>query len=237
MKYILSKGISKLRIYGADCTTFTAVLPIASSLGMTVNQGLWISSAGVDSIDDYVTLLISYGQTNGWGVFDYITVGNEAVNAGYCSVSELISKISSVKSQLNSAGYTGSITTSEPPATFISSPELCTDSEIDFVGINPHSYFNENLYASESGSYITSQQSQVAELCSKKAVITETGYPSQGDTNGNNVPSSENQYIAIKSILESTGGDVTILTTYNDYWKSPGPYGIEQYFGTIQLFT
>lgn len=237
LTFIQSKGISKLRIYGADCATFTAVLPIASTLGMTVNQGLWISSAGVDSIDDYTTLLISYGQTYGWDVFDFITVGNEAVNAGYVTVAELIAKISSVKTQLNNAGYSGLITTSEPPATFIASPELCTESEIDFVGINPHSYFNENLYASDAGSYITSQQSQVAELCSKLAFITETGYPSQGDTNGNNVPSVENQYIAIQSIIEYTGGDVTILTTYDDFWKEPGPYGIEQYFGTIQLFT
>lgn len=237
LKFIYSKGISKLRIYGADCATFTAVLPVAASLGMTVNQGLWISSEGVDSIDGYTSQLISYGEENGWDIFDFITVGNEAVNAGYVTVSELISKISSVKSQLNDAGYSGLITTSEPPATFISSPELCTESDIDFVGINPHSYFNENLYAYESGAYVTAQKSQVEEICSKLAFITETGYPSQGDTNGNNVPSAENQYIAIKSIIDSTGGDVTILTTYNDFWKEPGPYGIEQYFGTIQLYS
>lgn len=212
------------------------MLPIAASLGMKVNQGFWITSAGVDSIEDSVNDLITYGKQNGWDVFDFITIGNEAILSGFCTVLDLISKISSVKSSLNAAGYSGKVTTSEPPATFISSPSLCTDSEIDFVGINPHSYFNTNLYAKDAGSYITQQKSQVEKLCSKLAFITETGYPSKGDTNGNNVPSAENQAVAIKSIIESTGGDVTILTTFEDFWKSPGPYGIEQYFGCINLF-
>lgn len=233
---IQGKGISKLRLYGTDCLTITAILPISASLGLTVNQGFWISADGVDSIDDSVTLMIKYGQANGWSVFDFFTVGNEAILAGYCTVSELISKIASVKAQLQAAGYTGKVTTSEPPSTYIASPSLCTDSDIDFVGINPHSYFNTNLYAYQAGEYIVAQQLQVAALCSKDAYITETGYPSQGDTNGNNVPSAENQYLAIKSIIESTGSDVTILTTFDDFWKDPGQYGIEQYFGTIGLF-
>lgn len=233
---IHGKGISKLRIYSTDCNTLTAILPIASSLGMKVNQGFWISSEGVDSIDQNVSDLIDWTKTNGWDLFEFITIGNEAVLAGYCTVSELISKISSVKSQLNDAGYSGQVTTSEPPATFIASPELCTDSEIDFVGINSYSYFNANKYADEAGEYVMEQKAQIELLCSKSAFVTETGYPHKGDTNGNNVPSTENQYIAIKAIIDLTGGDVTILTTFDDFWKLPGEYGVEQYFGTIQLF-
>lgn len=236
LELIYSKGIRKLRTYSTDCAHLTAVLPIAAKLGMTVNQGFWISSAGVDSIDDSVSDLISWASQNGWSVFDFFTVGNEAVIAGYCSASELISKIASVKSQLQAAGWSGSVTTAEPPATFIAHPELCTKSEIDIVGINSHSYFNTNLYANQAGEYVASQKAQIEELCSKNALVVETGYPSQGDTNGNNVPSAANQAAAVLSILNYLGNDVTILTTYNDMWKQPGPYGIEQYFGTIDLF-
>ncbi|GMG34815.1 unnamed protein product [Ambrosiozyma monospora] len=67
-------------------------------------------------------------------------------------------------------------------------------------------------------------------------VVTETGYPSAGDQNGKNIPSAANQIIALTSILSDYGSDVTILSTYNDYWKSPGQYGIEQSFGAINLF-
>lgn len=233
---IQSKGINKLRIYSTDCATLTAILPLAKSKGMKINQGFWISPAGVDSIDQNVSDLINWAGDNGWDLFEFITIGNEAIINGWCSVSDLIAKIASVKALLNGAGYNGDVTTSEPPALFISNPELCTDSEIDFVGINSYSYFNANLYPSQAGEYAVGQQKQIAQLCSKRAFITESGYPHQGDTYGNNVPSPENQYTAIQTIIESTGGDVTILTTFDDFWKDPGQYGVEQYFGTINLF-
>lgn len=238
LELIASKGIKKIRSYGTDCGSLTTVLLKCKELGITVNQGVWMSQDGVDSVDDQILDVISYGQENGWDIFDLITIGNEAINSGYVTLDELIPKLNSVKSQLQSAGYNGYVTTSEPPATFIKYPTLCTEANIDIVGINPHSYFNANISPAKAGSYITSQQSQVAALCDGKSVwITETGYPSQGDTLGLNTPSAENQEIAIASIIEATGGDVTILTTYNDFWKDPGPYGIEQYFGAIHLFS
>lgn len=238
LELIASKGIKKIRSYGTDCGSLTTVLLKCKELGITVNQGVWMSQDGVDSVDDQILDVISYGQENGWDIFDLITIGNEAINSGYVTLDELIPKLNSVKSQLQSAGYNGYVTTSEPPITFIKYPTLCTEANIDIVGINPHSYFNANISPAKAGSYITSQQSQVAALCDGKSVwITETGYPSQGDTLGLNTPSAENQEIAIASIIEATGGDVTILTTYNDFWKDPGPYGIEQYFGAIHLFS
>lgn len=237
LELIASKGIKKLRLYGTDCATISSVLPKADSMGMKVNQGFWFGNGAIDDVDAMVEDIVTYAKTNGWDIFEFFTVGNEAINEKYCSVSDLISKISDVKSTLKKNGFTGDVTTSEPPVLFIDNPTLCTSSDIDFVGINPHSYFNANLHASESGEYIMSQKGQVEEICGGKSVfITETGYPSKGDTNGNNVPSAQNQYLAIQSIIEKTGGDVTILTTFNDYWKQPGPYGIEQYFGTIDLY-
>ncbi|GEQ68919.1 hypothetical protein JCM33374_g2589 [Metschnikowia sp. JCM 33374] len=203
---------------------------------MTVNLGFWIDAAGgINSVDWAVSQIVSWGQVNGWSVFDFFTVGNEAINDGYVTIPQLIQKIASIKTILNNAGWTGQITTSEPPATFIAHPELCTQSVIDFVGVNPHAYFNANLYAYQAGEYVFSQTQQVAQICAKSAFITETGYPHKGNVFGNNVPSPENQVIALQSIMQYTGGNATILTTYDDYWKSPGPHGIEQYFGMINL--
>ncbi|EGW32175.1 uncharacterized protein SPAPADRAFT_61263 [Spathaspora passalidarum NRRL Y-27907] len=237
MKQIANKGIKNIRSYGTDCHSIDVMLPTAIELGMSVNQGVWISQDGVDSIDSQVQQLIDYGSQNGWGVFQFITIGNEAINSNFCTVDQLISKISSVKSQLRKAGYNGQVTTAEPPIQFIQNPQLCTDSDIDIVSINPHSYFNENIAPADAGAYIMEQKGQVVDICSGKPVdITETGYPSQGMTNGVNVPTPQNQDIAIKSIISATGGDCTILTAFDDFWKEPGPYGIEQSFGVLQLF-
>ncbi|SMN22509.1 similar to Saccharomyces cerevisiae YGL028C SCW11 Cell wall protein with similarity to glucanases [Maudiozyma saulgeensis] len=236
LSIIKARGVNKIRIYGTDCNSFETVLPVCAQFGMTVNQGLWIGSAGVDSINDAITQLITYGQSNGWGVFDYITVGNEAVISGYCTVADLISKIASVKSQLQAAGYSGQITTSEPPVTYENNPELCTDSAIDFVGINPHSYFDTYSTAETSGSFVLGQLQLIQKTCgTSNVVVTETGYPSAGIQNGGNIPSQANQLIAVQSILDTVGTDVTILTYTNDYWKNAGPYGIEQSFGIIDI--
>lgn len=233
---IYARGVRKLRVYGTDCNSLETVEPVCAQFGMTVNQGLWISSAGVDSIDDAITSLINYGQTNGWSVFDFITVGNEAIISGYCTVDELISKISSVKSQLQAAGYTGQITTSEPPVSYENNPELCTSSEIDFVGINPHSYFDTYSTAETSGSFVKGQVELIKNTCGTSNVyVTETGYPSAGIQNGGNIPSTANQLIAVQSILDELDSDVTILTYTNDYWKDAGAYGIEQSFGIIDI--
>ncbi len=240
LSLIKSKQISEIRVYGNDCNYLTTVLPIAAILGLKVNQGFWISSDGVDSIDSAVSDLIS-SVTSGdsgfdWSLFSFITIGNEAVISDYCTVDELISKIASVKSQLRNAGYDGLVTTSEPPVTFEENPTLCTDSEIDFVGINPHAYFDVYASADTSGDFVKGQIEIVQGVCpGMDVVVTETGYPSAGITNGKNVPSPLNQKIAIQNIFDIVGTNVTILTTFNDYWKQPGNYGIEQSFGIIQL--
>lgn len=238
LELIASVGITNIRVYAVDCNSLETVQPAAAKLGIKVNQGLWFSNAGVDSIDDGLNSLISYGKSNGWDIFDFITIGNEAVQSGYVTVDELMSKISSVKATLQSAGYSGQIATSEPPVTFEENPKLC-QAEIDIIGINPHAYFDTSASASTAGTFVQGQVEIVKNVCkdyNTNIVVTETGYPSAGKTNGDNVPSSANQEIAIKQILDVMDNQVTILSTYNDYWKSPGPYGIEQSFGVIQLF-
>ncbi|OUM55276.1 hypothetical protein BVG19_g4783 [[Candida] boidinii] len=236
---INSKGIGMIRVYGNDCNYLTTVLPIAQSLGLKVNQGFWIDASGVDSIDNAVTEFINavQGGSNGysWDLFKYITVGNEAIISGYCTVSELISKISQVKGQLKSAGFTGLVTTSEPPVIFENNSELCQNSEIDFVGINSHSYFDPNSAADTTGSFLAGQIKLTQGYCPNlNVVLTETGYPSAGEQYGSNIPSAANQKIAIGQILE-LDIETTILSTFNDYWKNPGPYGIEQSFGVIEI--
>lgn len=232
LQIIKSHGVSQVRIYGTDCNSLQTVQPACAKLGIKINQGLWIDSNGVESINDGVKAIIEYGQKNGWDIFQYITVGNEAIISGFCSVSDLISKIQSVKAQLKAAGYSGPVTTSEPPVTFENHPELCTSSAIDFVGINPHSYFNTQVDAAGAGAFVAGQVELIKKVCgTSNVVVTETGYPRTGSTNGKNVPSPANQKLAIESILSKLNNQVTILSYFDDLWKNPGPYGIEQSFG------
>jgi exo-beta-1,3-glucanase (GH17 family) len=58
----------------------------------------------------------------------------------------------------------------------------------------------------------------------------ECGWPAAGDTLGAAVPSEQNQYIAVSSIIASTQGSVIVFEAFNDYWKAPGPQGVENSF-------
>ncbi|KAK9370194.1 glycoside hydrolase superfamily [Lipomyces kononenkoae] len=236
---IAAKGISTVRIYGTDCNSLSTVESAAATYSLRIIQGLWIDATGVDSIDSGLSQLISWGSTdNNWDMIAMITVGNEAVESGFVSVSDLMTKISSVRAQLRAAGYTGPITTAETPNVFISNPQLCTSGLLDLVAINAQPYFDDHATAETAGEFDLGQIQVTQAACNGMDVfISETGYPSAGITNFNNVPSVENQQIAINSILEATNGNVTMFTMYNDLWKPLGPYEVEQSFGMIQFLS
>ena len=132
------------------------------------------------------------------------------------SASDLLSKIASVKTMVQAAGYTGPVTTAEPSSSFIDNPSLCTSSTLDIVGINAHSYFDPYTTPAQCGSFVTNQISITQGACGGKTVfVTEAGYPHKGITNGGNVPSYDNQRIALTSLFQATQGYVTFFT-YTD---------------------
>lgn len=237
---IAALGIKAVRIYGTDCNSISTVEPACVKLNLKIDQGFWIGPQGADSIDDGVQELISWVQqsnNNDWSLFTTFTIGNEAVYAGYVDGSTLLSKIKSVKSTLQSAGWSGTVTTAEPPGSYYSYPELCTDTDgIDYVGLNAHPYFDATSSADSAGSFVLSQIEAVKGVCNNRDVsITETGYPSAGNTNGNQVPSEANQATAIGLIMEAVP-DAVMFTVYDDKWKDAGSYNVEQHFGILHLF-
>lgn len=241
LSVIANAGIKSVRIYGTDCNSISTVEPNALKLGLQIDQGFWIGSDGVDSIDSGVQDLINWVQNsnNGdWGLFTTITVGNEAIYGGYVDGATLLGKIKSVKTTLRNAGWTGTVTTAEPPQSYIDYTDLCTDTDgIDYVGVNAHPYFDPSSSPETAGDFVLTQISTVKNACNNRDVsITETGYPSAGNTNGLNVPSKANQAIAIAKIMSALDNKGVMFTMLDDKWKAPGPYNVEQHFGIMDLF-
>jgi len=63
--------------------------------------------------------------------------------------------------------------------------------------------------------------------------MAESGWPSRGSSNGAAVPSAANQATAKSSILSRMGNKCIMFSAFNDHWKSPGQYGVEQYWGLL----
>ena len=190
--------------------------------------------AGVYDISDVtseVQTIISAAQNN-WDAIDTISIGNEAVNSGTATVDEVVSAVKTARSLLSAAGYSGKVVTVDTFNQIIANPQLCQVS--DFAAANCHAFFDSGITADQAGSYVKNQAQQVQSACGgMDTVITESGWPSNGDNNGAAVPSEANQQAAISSLRSAFSDNLVLFSAFNDYWKQnfAGSFNAEQYWG------
>lgn len=147
--------------------------------------------------------------------------------------------MSTVRSLLKTAGYTGPVVTVDTMAAMLANPTLCTSS--DYCAANCHPFFDSGIAASGAGTFVTEQIALLKTAVSdssKKIVITETGWPHTGSANGLAIPSVANQATAlssIKSAFASTPSNVILFTAFNDMWKTAtaATFDAEPYWGTL----
>lgn len=221
-------GYSIIRLYGVDCDQVNAVMAAKSS-----SQKIFAGIFDVANIESGVESLASAVKANGgWDHVHTVSVGNELVNGGQASVSQVGDYVSTAKSALSSAGYSGPVVSVDTFIAVINNPGLCKFS--DYIAVNAHAFFDGNVAADDAGEWVLQQIQRVALACGSKSVfITETGWPSKGDSNGAAVPSESNQKAAVKSITSACGNDVTLFTAFNDLWKADGPFNAEKYWGIL----
>lgn len=230
---IKNKGIERIRIYATDCDSLNSVQPACKELGLRIVQGVWIGTLGVDHARNQLNDLIK--SANGdWSIYDSIIVGNEDVANGYISGADLLSAVKEFRGTLQSNGYHGSVIIAETTEAYLGNADHLCDSSFPYIGLNSHSYFASSFAAEQAGEFVNTQKGLVSGVCGRSDIwISETGYPHQGDSNGLNIPSKENQAAAVNSLLETLNKDMVLLAQFDDLWKDPGKYGIEQYFGVI----
>lgn len=220
-------GYGTVRIYGTDCNQVSTVLTAARANNMKI-------FAGVYDVDDATTetqALIDAAQGD-WTTFDSVAIGNEAVSNGLASVDQVVAAVKQARSTLRAAGFNGAVVTVETSAQVISNPALCEAS--DFAAANAHAFFNADLTADQAGTWVREQAERVSQACGgKDTTITESGWPSQGDTNGLAIPSPENQRMAIGSLKAAFASNLVLFSAFNDEWKqnTPGTFGAEQWWG------
>ncbi|KAI1921169.1 hypothetical protein LOZ65_003837 [Ophidiomyces ophidiicola] len=229
---IKQKGFKVVRVYAPDCNALQTIGDACKANGLRMIIGVFISNTGIQGAQKQVTDIVSWGQFN---IVDLIVVGNEAIFQKHADAGSLASFIASCKATFQKAGYTGPVTTTEPLNIWqASASQLC--GVIDVLGANIHPFFNAGVAPSEAGKFVKGQMDILQGLCNKKVINLETGWPSKGLNNGLAVSGGAEQKTAIKSIVKAVGSDSVFFSFRDDKWKDPGPFGVEQNWGCINVF-
>jgi exo-beta-1,3-glucanase (GH17 family) len=239
MAYASANGekFDYVRTYGSDCNQVLKVLNVCEKYDMKIFAGLY-NILSEDSLTKDIGLLLAdvsaFGK--GWSRFNTISVGNEVMNMGQISIDNLKLRVSAVKSAVNAVGYSGPIVAVDTLVAMVShGKDLCDVS--DYIAVNAHPFFDGGVAAENTGDWLLHQMQEVASVCpGKPVVITETGWPTQGNTNGKAVPSVQNQKAALSSMKSAVTSNVVWFTAFNDMWKpnTAATFNAEQYWGMCE---
>lgn len=230
---LFAKDHGIIRLYGVDCDQVATAYAAAKKYGNKLFLGIF------DISDQALTQAISTiaaDLKNDWSIVDTVSVGNELVNNGQVTPAQSLSALDKARTTLRAAGYKGPVVIVDTFVAVLDHPELCEKS--DYCAVNVHPFFDGNVPASEAGKFVTSTVSNIRRKLStdKRIVVTETGWPWQGEANRAAVPGVDQQSKAmssIKSAYSSKPGDVILFTAFNDMWKKAdaGTFMAEQFWG------
>ncbi|KAH7586681.1 Glycosyl hydrolases family 17 signature [Nakaseomyces glabratus] len=218
-----------IRLYGTDCNQVENVFKAKAS-GQKLFLGVFDVSNIQGSVDAIKSAVNTYGS---WDDVTTVSIGNELVNGGQASPAQVGQYVAAGRAALQAAGFNGPVVSVDTFIAVINNPELCQYS--DYMAVNAHAYFDQYTKAQDAGSWLLQQIQRVWTACDgkKEVVITESGWPSKGQTLGVAVPSKQNQKDAVNSITAACGADTFLYNAFNDYWKADGPYGCEKYWGVL----
>ncbi|KAI1412687.1 glycoside hydrolase family 17 protein [Hypoxylon sp. FL1857] len=229
---LVAKDYGVIRLYGVDCDQVATAYAAAKKYGNKLFLGIF----DINSVEQAVST-IAAGVNHDWSIVDTVSVGNELVNNGGATVSQSLAALSQARTALRAAGYKGPVVIVDTFVAILAHPELCDQS--DYCAANIHPFFDPNTGAHQAGSFVTSIvekiRSKLADK-SKRIVVTETGWPWQGESNGAAVPGIDQQTAAlssIKSAYADNASDVILFTAFNDMWKKPAAatFMAEQFWG------
>ncbi|KAI2684631.1 CAZyme family GH17 [Penicillium roqueforti] len=226
---------SFIRIYGTDCDQTKTVTTAARRHNMQVFAGIYDLTNFPSSLDAFSEAITDPNGKKDWSIFHTIAVGNELVNGGTNSATDVAAAVQTARSILRAQGYTGPVVTVDTFSVHLDHPELCHVS--DYCAANCHAFFDATQQPAGAGAYALEQARSIsAGAGGKRTMITESGWPHAGDANGGAVPSKENQLAAVESLrrsFEKRRGDLVLFTAFDDLWKDDNMYtfNAEKFWG------
>ncbi|KAH6637479.1 soluble cell wall protein-like protein [Boeremia exigua] len=228
-----------VRIYGMGCNIISLAVQNAQKNGQTLMGGAYLSNRGNgEDLSSVITTwkdAIDRDAGGSWDILKLFSVENERLNDHDMTASEIVDAIRRGRDQLRGVGYQGPVGAVETVPATIDNPAICKAADV--VMVNCHPFFDPNTAAEDAGTFVKGQIERVKTACdTDRVIVTETGWPHQGDANGKAVPSPDNQAKALASIRSEFKSDVFLHNSFDSLWKSDwaSSFNAERYWGVIQ---
>lgn len=232
------KDYKVVRIYGMGCNVIALSVKNAIKNGQQLMAGAYMSTRGngedLSAVIKTLKNAIDTYAGGKWDVVQLFAVENERVNDHDMTASAVIDAINSARGQLRSLGYQGPVGAVDTVPAILDNTAICKASDV--VMVNCHAFFDSNSKAQDAGSFVKGQVERVKSACgTDRVVVTESGWPHQGDANGAAVPSQDNQRMAIDSIRSNFNNDMFLFSAFDSNWKSDSSssFNAERFWGIM----
>jgi len=220
----ISNLTHSIRTYGT-LGNLSKIPALCQEAGIDCYLGAWISRYKTDN-EREIQCLISVANQN-LSCVKGLIVGNEVLLRGDVPEDELIEYIRSVKDNT-----TIPVSTAEIWSTWLEHPQLAEN--VDFIIVHIHPYWEgypygenqlhlEGIPVSDAAEHVVEKWREVkAKYPDKTVIIGETGWPTQGESNGDAIPSEENQRTFLSEFLdlaEENGIQYFYFEVFDEKWK------------------
>lgn len=193
------------------------IVPIANEFGVPVHAGAWLT--GDPETDRREIEALKYlGQHY---KIESAIVGNEVMLFNRMSDEELIGYIEEVKDALDVP-----VTTAEIGGILRQHPAVLE--AVDYYLIHIYPFWDGRPIEEAAGDVVREYQAWQRDYSSKRVVIGETGWPSDGPVKGRAVPSLENQrrfFLEFLIAAEQYGIEFYYFDAFDELWKREGGVG------------
>ena len=196
-----------------SCTEGNELIPeIAYQKGIKSMVGAWISNDR-NRNEKEIEALIKLAKA---GLVDIAAVGNEVLHRNEISEQELLGYIKRVKEAIPNipVGYVDAY------YQFLDRPELVAASDVLLVNFYP---FWEGANSDYALSYVQNMLEVTQSVANgKKIIITETGWPSNGESVEEAVPSEINAmhfFIEVQEWANSNAIELFYFSSFDESWK------------------
>ncbi len=208
---------------------------VAHGLGKLAAIGVWLGE-DLAANDREVSCAISVAQA---GEADMVIVGSEALLRGDVTEQQLLAYMSAVRQQIPSGVP---VTTADVYGILLGHPAVMQASDVILANFYPYweGYPIDYAVCGLSSMY----QQVVAAAAGKQVIVSETGWPSSGNTVGSAIPSAANSaayFIGFVSWARANNVQYFYFEAFDELWKASsaeGPqgaaFGIWDHLGNLK---